>query len=110
VEMDQQIDRYLVFGDFSYTVTGKPIGLPFRNRAGASFGVGRSLTSSLFLSGMLDWRQSIVVGNPNPAELMGILSYRVNPRITLSPNVYAGLNDSSPDVGFGVEFAVRFGH
>ena len=110
VEMDKQIDRYLVFGDLSYTFTGKPAGLSLRNRAGASFGFGHSLSPALLVSGMVDWRQSIVEGNPNPTELVGILSYRASPKVTISPNVYAGLNDSSPDVGFGIELAFRFGN
>jgi hypothetical protein len=108
VEADKQIDRYLVFGDFSYTLTGKPQGLALRNRAGGSFGLGRSFSKDLLVSGMLDWRQSVVVGNKNPAELVGILTYRLSRKVTLSPNVYAGLNDSSPDLGFGVELAFRF--
>lgn len=110
VEMDKQIEDYLVFGDFSYTWTGKPAALPFRNRAGVSFGVGKSLAPSVLVSGMVDWRQSIVIGNPNPTELVGVLTYRLNPNVTISPNIYAGLNDSSPDVGFGVELAFRFGN
>lgn len=108
VEVDKQIDRYLLFGDLSYTATGKPAGLPLRNRIGTSFGVGRRLSSSLLLSGMVDWRQSIVAGNANPTELVGVLAYRLNPQVTISPNIYAGLNDASPDVGFGVELAFRF--
>jgi hypothetical protein len=109
VEVDHQVSNILVFGDLAYTVIGKIPGVGMRNRIGASFGIGERLTNSLVLSGMIDWRQSIVPTNPDPTELVGVLTYRARPGVTLSPNIYVGLTDSSSDYGAGIELAVRFG-
>ena len=57
---------------------------------------------------MVDWRRSLIAGNADPTELVGILTYRVQPRVTISPNAYVGLNNSSADFGFGVEIGLRF--
>jgi hypothetical protein len=109
VEVDKQVSPVLLFGDLSYTVTGKVVGLNLQNRIGGSFGVGGKLSESTTLSGLLDWRRSIVTGNENPTELVGVITYRLSPTVTVSPNVYFGLTNSSPTVGGGVELAFRFG-
>jgi hypothetical protein len=109
VEADKQFSPVLLFGDFSYTVTGQVAGLDLQNRVGGSFGVGGKLSQSVTLSGLMDWRQSIVVGDQNPTELVGVIAYRLTPTVTVSPNVYFGLNNASPAVGAGIELSFRFG-
>ena len=109
VEVDKQIAPYLIFGDVSYTVIGKTPDLPLRNRPAASFGLGYRLSDSVLVSGLLDWRRSIVEGNENPTELLGVLSIRMNPAVTVSPNAFIGLTSGSSDFGAGVEVAFRFG-
>jgi len=109
VEIDKQLLPVLLFGDLSYTIMGDLTGLDLQNRVGASFGVGDRVSESVVVSGLLEWRRSIFRGNPNPTELVGVINYRLSPTVTVSPNVYAGLNDSSPDFGAGLEFSFRFG-
>jgi hypothetical protein len=70
VEVDKQLSPILLFGDLGYTVTGKVTGLNLQNRVAGSFGVGGRLSESVVLSGSVDWRRSIVIGNQNPAELV----------------------------------------
>jgi hypothetical protein len=84
IEIDKQVESVLLFGDLSYTVTGKIPGLPMRNRTGASFGLGKSLSDSLLLSGMVDWRRALIAGNPDPTELVAVLSYRLHIASTLA--------------------------
>ena len=109
VEVDHQISRTLLFGDLSFTYIGKLTGVELRNQVGASFGIGQQISKSIILSGMLDWRRSIVLGNPNPTDLVGVFTFRASRTISVSPNVYAGLNSSSADFGAGLEFSIRFG-
>jgi len=109
VELDHQVANTLLFGDLGYTMIGKVPGLNLRNRVGGSFGLGERLSDKTILSGLVDWRRSIVIGTPDPAELMGVLTYRVNRSVTVSPNMYVGLTSSSPDFGGGLEIAFRFG-
>jgi len=109
VEIDHQISRTLLFGDLSFTYIGRLEGIPLRNQVGASFGVGQQVSKYIVLSGMLDWRRSIVLGNPNPTDLIGVFTFRPSRTISLSPNVYVGLNSSSADFGAGLEFSIRFG-
>src|SRR5262249_37253016 len=75
VEVDKQVSRILLFGDLGYTVTGKVAGLNLQNRTSGSLGVGGRLSESMVLSGSLDWRRSIVRGNENPTELVGVMTY-----------------------------------
>jgi hypothetical protein len=65
-EWDQQISRTLLFGDLSYTFIGPMTGITLRNQVSASFGVGRRISKAITVSGMLDWRRSILSGNSNP--------------------------------------------
>lgn len=108
-EIDQQISQTLLFGDVSYTFIGKITGVTLRNQVGASFGVGQRISRLVTVSGMLDWRRSIVAGNSNPTDLIGVVTFRIRRTISVSPNVYAGLNSSSAAFGAGLEFSYRFG-
>ena len=110
VEIDKQLSSIFIFGDAGYTVVGKVPGLSLRNRPVASFGVGKELSDTLTASGMVDWRRSYVAGNPNPTELVGIVSYRINPSVSVSPNAFVGLTDGSSDFGAGLQVSFRFGH
>lgn len=109
VEVDKRLNKIFVFGDLGYTVTGKVPGLDLRNRPAAGFGVGKQLSESTTISGMIDWRRAIVDGNPNPAELSGVLNYKLNPSVTLSPNAFVGLTKGSSDFGLGLQMSFRFG-
>jgi len=109
VEIDHQISQTLLFGDLSYTFIGQIAGITLRNQAGASFGLGQRISRSITISGMLDWRRSILEGNPNPTDLIGVFTFRPTRTISISPNVYAGMNSSSAAFGAGLEFSYRFG-
>ena len=108
-EWDQQISRTLLFGDLSYTFIGPMTGITLRNQVGASFGVGRRISKAITVSGMLDWRRSILAGNSNPTDLIGVFTFKPSRTVSISPNVYAGLNSSSAAFGAGLEFSYRFG-
>ena len=108
-EWDQQISQNLLFGDFSYTFIGKITGVTLRNQVGASIGLGHRFSRSITVSGMLDWRRSILDGNPNPTDLIGVFTFKPGRTVSISPNVYAGLNSSSAAFGAGLEFSWRFG-
>lgn len=109
VEADKQVGSYLLFGDLGYTLVGKVAGFDLQNRPEVSFGVGKKMSPGITLSGLLDWRRALVRTTPDPAELVGILSYKPSRDVTLSPNVFVGLTKGSPAFGVGVELAVRFG-
>jgi hypothetical protein len=108
VEIDKEVGTIFLFGDMGYTFVGKIPSLAFRNRPSASFGVGKQVTENLTASTMLDWRRSIIEGNPNPTELVGVLSYRVNRTVTVSPNAFVGLTKGSSDFGGGMQISYRF--
>jgi hypothetical protein len=90
-------------------VVGKVQGLDLQNRTAAGFGVGKQLSESTTISGMVDWRRASVAGIPNPAELTGVLSYKLNPSVTVSPNAFVGLTSGSSDFGLGLQMSWRFG-
>jgi hypothetical protein len=109
IEVDKRLDPIFVFGDLGYTIVGKVPALDLQNRTSAGFGVGKELSESATISGMIDWRRAIVSGNPNPAELTGVLSYKLNPSVTLSPNGFVGLTGGSSDFGLGLQMSWHFG-
>lgn len=109
LEVDKQFGRFLLFGDASYTVIGSPPGQDLRNRPAVSIGAGFMLSKTLTVSALLDWRRAVARGQEDPTELVGILTYKVTPTVSLSPNVLVGLTKGSPDFGVGFEFAYKFG-
>ncbi|HJY86337.1 MAG TPA: hypothetical protein VKE24_05820 [Candidatus Acidoferrales bacterium] len=107
--MDKQLGTFLLFGDVSYTVIGKPVGLDLQNRPAASFGLGKKVSRAITVSGLIDWRRALVRGTGDPVEVAGILTYKASPSVSVSPNVFVGLTNGSPAFGAGVELAFRFG-
>ena len=108
VELDKEIGPIFLFGDVAYTVMGKIPELGFRNRPAASVGVGKQVTENVTVSSMVDWRRAIIAGNTNPTELVGVLSYRLTPRVSISPNAFKGLSQGSADYGVGVQMSFKF--
>ena len=108
VELDKDVGPIFLFGDAGYTVIGKIPSLNFRNRPAAGFGIGKQVSENVTLSSMLDWRRSIIAGNPNPTELVGMLTYKAGRRVTLTPNAFVGLTDGSSDFGVGFQMGVKF--
>lgn len=109
LEFDKTLGRVLVFGDASYTFMGDPPGQDLRDRPAASIGLGYRVTSAVTVSGMLDWRRALVRGNDDPLELLGVLTLKMAPAVSLSPYAFVGLTDGSPDFGLGFEVSYRFG-
>jgi Putative MetA-pathway of phenol degradation len=109
VEWDKQLESFLLFGDVGYTVIGKPVGLALQNRPAASFGVGKKASDTVTVSGLVDWRRAIVRGSQDPVGLVGILTYKATPTVSLSPNAFVGLTNGSPAFGVGIELAFKFG-
>ena len=109
LEVDKTFGRFIVFGDVSYTIVGDIPGQSLRDRPAASLGVGVKLTDAVTVLGFLDWRRALIRGNDDPLELVGVVSFKVTPAITVSPNAFVGLTDGSPDFGIGVEVSYKFG-
>ncbi len=57
----------------------------------------------------MDWRRSLVRGSDDPLELVATLTYRLTRTFSVTPNVFAGLTNGSPDWGAGVELSWKFG-
>jgi hypothetical protein len=95
-------------GILGYTVVGKVPGTGLRNRTLASIGIGKQLSDAISINSFLDWRRSSFIGTPDPADLVGVLSYRVG-STTISPNAFVGLTDGSSDFGLGIQIRYRFG-
>jgi len=109
VEFDKQFaDIFFIFGDVSYTFMGDPPGQNFRDRPGASLGLGVRL-GTVTASAMLDWRRAILSGNDDPLEVLAALAVKASPTTTITPYAFMGLTDGSPDWGIGIEVSYRFG-
>jgi hypothetical protein len=109
IEWDKQFSPMFLFGDLSYTVIGKVDGLNLRNRPGASAGVGTRLSDLVSVSGLVDWRRSVIEGNPDWTELTGLLGLRITPSLSVNPYAFVGLTRGTSDFGLGTELSLRFG-
>jgi hypothetical protein len=109
LEVDKRFREFFLLGDVSYTFMGDPPDQSFRDRPGASLGIGRTFTPSLTVIALLDWRRALVRGGRDPLELVGIAQIKIAPTLTLSPYTFVGLTDGSPDFGIGAEVSWRFG-
>ncbi|HEY7650352.1 MAG TPA: hypothetical protein VID04_15240 [Methylomirabilota bacterium] len=109
LEFDKQFKSFFILGDISYTFMGDPPDQNFRDRPGASLGVGVPLGPKWSIVGMIDWRRALVQGTDDPLELLGILTARLTPTITLAPYAFMGLTDGTSDWGVGFEVSYRFG-
>jgi hypothetical protein len=109
LEWDKLFREFFLLGDVSYTFMGDPPGQDFRNRPGASIGIGRQLTRELAATVLLDWRRAIVAGHDDAVELNGILQWRLSRTLLFSPYIFVGLTSGSPDFGLGFEVSWKFG-
>jgi len=66
------------------------------------------VTPTITASALLDWRRAISRGN-DPFELNGMVTFKVSRTISVTPNVFVGLTNGSPDWGGGIELSWKFG-
>jgi hypothetical protein len=109
VEWDKRFREFFLLGDVSYTFIGEPPHQDFRNRPAFSIGIGRQFTRDIAGTVMLDWRRAIVANGDDALELTGIVQWRLARTLTVSPYVFVGLTDGSPDFGLGFEVSWKFG-
>jgi hypothetical protein len=109
VELDKTFGAWIVFGDVSYTFMGDPDDIDFRNRPGASLGVGYRISELLSVAALVDWRRALVQGQSDPVDLLGLVTIYVTRTLSITPNVVVGLTDGSPNWGIGVELSWKFG-
>ncbi len=108
LEWDKRFGSFFIFGDVSYTIIGDPPGQDFRNRPAASLGAGYRISDLWTVFSWVEWRRALATG-PDPVDLVGVVSYKITPTLTISPNVTVGLTNGSPDWGVGVELSYKFG-
>ena len=109
IEFDKQFKSFFLLGDVGYTFMGDPPDQNFRDRPAASLGFGVPLGPKWSVVAMLDWRRALVRGTDDPLEVLGILTARLSPTLTVSPHAFLGLTDGSPDWGIGFEISYRLG-
>jgi len=56
----------------------------------------------------IDWQRALVTDTPDPAEVVGVISYKTR-LTTVSPNFFVGLTNGTSAFGVGIEFAFKFG-
>lgn len=109
LEFDKRFREFFVLGDVSYIFMGDPPDEDFRDRPGASLGIGRYLTPDLAVMALLDWRRSLVRGKDDPLDLVGVAQVKLASTLTVFPYTFVGLTKGSPDFGIGAELSWRFG-
>ena len=108
IDFAKPIGRWLPFAGAGYRFIGDPrrddgtrVGL--RDRWNAYAGISASLTRSVGLGIVYDWRESAVPGRADFHELQPYASWRVHPRFAIDPYVLVGLSRPAPDFAAGLQ-------
>lgn len=101
--------KYFPFADIGYRIVGEPAGSSFNNILTYDAGLMYQLTDKHFLTGMFFGQQAVQSGDPAPADLMAVWSYKKTPELTIQVYVDKGLSDGSPDImlGAGVQRRIQ---
>ena len=89
VEFDKTLGRFILFGEASFTFMGDPPNQNFRDRPAAGLGVGYKVSASVTVVTLVDWRRALVAGQSDPVELVGVATFKLTPRLSVSPNAAA---------------------
>lgn len=105
VELSKRIGPFTPFAVGGYRVLGSPPGSTLRNVAVASLGSTYSLTDSLPLGILLDYRDAASAASSTRLELVPFLAWKISPHWSIDFYTSAGLAQGSPDVGTGLQIA-----
>ena len=113
VDYALQVDYSRALGDLTpmlttgYKFTGDPQDMPLRDILYISAGLDWRVVDNASVGASLDFQQASVSGMDEPLEVLTYLNHKINDRITISPYFYHGLSSSSPDIGLGVQMALK---
>jgi hypothetical protein len=90
-----------LFGTIGWRKMGNPTGIFFNNPWFTSVGAGYSLTQTTRIGLAYDFRQSVIEGTSNFAEVLAFINYNISNQSRVQLYLLKGYTDNSPDLGMG---------
>jgi len=90
-----------MFGTVGWRKMGNPVGINFRNPWFASIGGGYAVSETTRIGLAYDFRQRVIDGTSNFAELLAFINYSVANQARIQMYFLKGYTDNSPDRGVG---------
>lgn len=106
-DVAKYFDEFDLFGTLGWRKMGNPPGITFKNPGYSSIGAGYSSSENLRFGMAYDFRQRVIAGTANFAEVLAFVNYQISKPARLQIYALKGLTDNSPDKGLGttVNFA-----
>jgi len=102
------VPGWTMLADLYFTLIGDPPGTNLNNQVAVDFGFADELAADVTVTVLFETSNALVSGQRAPADLRGVLDYKVSPRGGLFVGGLAGLSDGSPDYGFSAGGSYRF--
>lgn len=90
-----------MFGTLGWRKMGNPVGINFRNPWFASVGGGYVVSQTTRIGIAYDFRQRVIDGTSNFAELLAFINYSVSNQARIQMYLLKGYTNNSPDRGIG---------
>lgn len=113
VDYALQADYFYVMGKLTpmftagYKFKGDPDDVNLNNVLFLSAGADLRCSDNTHIGASLDFQQASVSGVDDPLEVFAYLNHKISEAWSLSPYVYYGLSDSSPDLGGGLQLIFK---
>lgn len=113
IDYAAQLDYMIPVGNLTpmltagYKVKGDPSGVNLNNVFYLSAGADLRCTDSTHIGASLDYQEASTSGIDDPLDLFTYINHKLSDRWSLSPYIYVGLSESSPDVGGGLQLVFK---
>lgn len=107
-DVHQTIGRWTPFGTLGYRFLGDPNGVDLKDGFYLAGGASYQLDEKTDVGALLDWRQRVVSGIDDVAELVGFVGRKLDEQWKAQGYVLGGLTDASPDYGVGGRISYQF--
>lgn len=97
----KNFERADLFGTLGWRKTGDPTGINYKDPGFVSFGAGYSASPTTRIGLAYDFRQRVLDGTSNFAELVAFVNYSISNQTRIQMYGLKGYTDSSPDRGIG---------
>ncbi len=101
------VDQLTPMATLAYKIKDDPSGIDLNNVLYLSVGADWRHSHNTHFGASLDFQQASTSGVDDPLDLFTYMSYIVNKQWRLTPYLYFGLSDSSPDIGGGLQFSYK---
>lgn len=101
------LDRLTPMVSLGYKMRGDPEGVNLKNSASFSVGADWRQSSKVNVGASLDYQQASVSGVDDLLDFFTYLNYKKDHSLSVTPYLYFGLSNGSPDIGGGLQLTFK---